>query len=367
MFSLTVNGTPCSGPLRRRRVRGVGRRPRLVGEHDHDRVQVAVDGLDALEVRVDDLARGHLAARDQLGQLSGAAAPQLLGHALPSCSGMPPRPYTAGIARVAARPESFSDQIRAPLVLAALAVTRRASAAPEIRTAAGASPAALDATVDAFRADAGAARREINWDGAPASAACPGRLLRRPRRGVRHARHRHRGLDPARRGAAGSSPTRAEKLFAPVGSNYTNVRFNVPGHAARGVHGRVRRRALRRRHGRRRGVTFLDSRGGRSSRCRSPPARTGSPSSACASATASAWPRSRSAPAPSRSRPASSTAPQTDLAAIDDVIFGEPQADLAPPPEPELLPTESGLRVGARAVAARVADPAGPKSAPGAR
>ena len=41
MFSLTVNGTPCSGP--RRSVDGVGRvgrRARLVGEHDDDRVQV---------------------------------------------------------------------------------------------------------------------------------------------------------------------------------------------------------------------------------------------------------------------------------------------------------------------------------------
>jgi hypothetical protein len=44
-----------------------------------------VDGLDALEVRVDHLARGHLARRDQLGQLAGAATPQLLGQrSLPS-------------------------------------------------------------------------------------------------------------------------------------------------------------------------------------------------------------------------------------------------------------------------------------------
>ena len=62
-----------------RRVGRVGGRARLVGQHDDDRVQVAVHRLDALQVRVDDLARGHLAARDQLGQFTGATAPKLLG------------------------------------------------------------------------------------------------------------------------------------------------------------------------------------------------------------------------------------------------------------------------------------------------
>ena len=60
MFSLTVNGTPCSGPRgpSHRAIGRVRRRPRLLGQHERDRVEVAVDRLDALEVRLDDLARG---------------------------------------------------------------------------------------------------------------------------------------------------------------------------------------------------------------------------------------------------------------------------------------------------------------------
>ena len=53
--------------------------------------------------------------------------------------------------------------------------------------------------------------------------------------------------------------------------------------------------------------------------------------------------------------------PQADVAAIDDVIFGEPLPDEAPPVEPESVPDRAGVRVAARAVAARVADPAGPQ------
>ena len=106
MFSLTVTGTPWSAPSRRRPVRRVRGRARLVGEHDRDRVEVAVDRLDALQVGVDDLARGNLAGRDQLGQLAGAAAPQLLRHSSrssrgdPHASGVgPPRRATARRAR----------------------------------------------------------------------------------------------------------------------------------------------------------------------------------------------------------------------------------------------------------------------------
>ena len=32
--------------------------------------------------------------------------------------------------------------------------------------------------------------------------------------------------------------------------------------------------------------------------------------------------------------------PQTDLAALDDVIFAEPQADLAPPPDTQFVPID---------------------------
>lgn len=56
--------------------------------------------------------------------------------------------------------------------------------APVVRTASGANPAAIQATVDQFRADLGGAnngvgghftsgRREINWDGVPDSFSAP--------------------------------------------------------------------------------------------------------------------------------------------------------------------------------------------------
>ena len=60
--------------------------------------------------------------------------------------------------------------------VAALALPAVASAAPEIRTVSGATPASLDATINAFKADAGDRRSEINWDGVPASATFPNRF-----------------------------------------------------------------------------------------------------------------------------------------------------------------------------------------------
>ena len=256
MFSLTVTGTPCSGPPDGRCVRGVGGGPRLVGEHERDRVEVAVDGLDALQVRVDDLARGHLAARDQLGQFPGAAAPQLLGHFAPLVD--PSAPYLAGIAGGAAG--SASGMTRLALALAtaaALAAPATASAAPEVRTAAGATPAALDPAVAAFRADVGAARREIDWDGAPQSR-LPGSFF-----AARGAQLDTPGLggevfDPAGpTWGAGMKPYSGKQLFTPVGLERHRRALqrarDVPG----GDHGRVRDRALRRRHGHRRGADVL--------------------------------------------------------------------------------------------------------------
>lgn len=68
-------------------------------------------------------------------------------------------------------------------LLAALLACPAALAAPVIRSAAGADPAAIQAAVDQFRADLGAnngvggsfasGRREINWDGVPDAAAEP--------------------------------------------------------------------------------------------------------------------------------------------------------------------------------------------------
>ena len=71
--------------------------------------------------------------------------------------------------------------------LLVMAITLGAFAAPVIRSASGANPAAIQAAVDQFRADLGGAnngvggsfttgRREINWDGVPDAFASPNDL-----------------------------------------------------------------------------------------------------------------------------------------------------------------------------------------------
>ena len=108
-----------------------------------------------------------------------------------------------------------------------------ASAAPEIRTVSGASPAALEATINAFKADAGDRRSEINWDGVPASATFPNRFPGGFFGGPRGAEFDTPGVGTEISNGSpwggGFQRYSGEKLFAPVGSNYTNVRFNVPG------------------------------------------------------------------------------------------------------------------------------------------
>ena len=147
----------------------------------------------------------------------------------------------------------------------ALALPAVASAAPEIRTVSGASPAALDATINAFKADAGDRRSEINWDGVPATATFPNRFPG--------------GFFGSQRGAEFDTPGigteisngspwgggfqrySGDKLFAPVGSNYTNVRFNVPGTRARRSRARSASCSPTSTPPPAPAVTFLDSRG----------------------------------------------------------------------------------------------------------
>jgi hypothetical protein len=76
----------------------------------------------------------------------------------------------------------------AAAAVCALTFASVASAAPQVRSAAGANPAAIVGTVDQFRADLGGAlnpneattfptgRREINWDGTPDAFAAPNAL-----------------------------------------------------------------------------------------------------------------------------------------------------------------------------------------------
>ena len=156
-----------------------------------------------------------------------------------------------------------------------------------------------------------------------------------------------------------------EKLFAPVGSTYTNVRFNVPGtqrQAFTSAFGVVLSDVDTTAGG---SVTFLDARGATILEVPCRPART-------ASLRRRPLPRRRArrrGPDPRRLRPIAPgvvDCPQTDLAALDDVIFSEPQADLAPPPDTQFLPAD-GRRAstpGAAAAAARVADHAGQVRAP---
>src|SRR4029078_12602039 len=87
-------------------------------------------------------------------------------------------------------PTGMATTLRVSLITAALALALPAvaSAAPEIRAVSGASPAGVQATIDAFKANAPA---QINWDGVPASASFPNRFP-----GGFFGRHRGRTLAP---------------------------------------------------------------------------------------------------------------------------------------------------------------------------
>ena len=135
-------------------------------------------------------------------------------------------------------------------VLGFLAMAGPVSAQVTVRSGSGASPAAIAAVVDQFRTDLGGLRREINWDGVPASFATPnamppnffnvnsprGVVLSTPGTSV----HVSAGssdpsgspiefgnFDPSYVNAFQSfSP---QRLFSPVGSNIFDVQFFLPG------------------------------------------------------------------------------------------------------------------------------------------
>ena len=126
--------------------------------------------------------------------------------------------------------------------------------------ASGANPAAIQAQVDAFRADLGAlnpnvagsfgtGRREINWDGVPNNLAAPNNLpanffnVNSPRGVVFStpgtafqvsgndgvAPIEFGNLDPAYPGLF--APFSAQRLFTAIGSNIVDVNFFIPGSA----------------------------------------------------------------------------------------------------------------------------------------
>jgi hypothetical protein len=150
--------------------------------------------------------------------------------------------------------------MRRPLIglataaVAVSAIPAAASAAPTVRTGAGADAAAITPARDAYRIDLGGGttpgpngsfdgvRREINWDGVPEAQSSPnnlnpaffnarGAVFETPGSGVQvssnAAPQRFGNLNPAYETLLKAfSP---QKLFTPVGSNVTDVKFFVPG------------------------------------------------------------------------------------------------------------------------------------------
>jgi hypothetical protein len=137
-----------------------------------------------------------------------------------------------------------------------LAAASPAAAAPTVFSASGANPAGIQSTVDAFRAALGAnngnvagaqgsGRREINWDGGGAAApattfanpmetfAFRGDINTTPGSGFEIS-----GQPSPEFGEINPSypdifqPFSNTRLFAPLGSNITDVHFNIPGTAS---------------------------------------------------------------------------------------------------------------------------------------
>ncbi|WP_354698183.1 hypothetical protein DSM112329_03848 [Paraconexibacter sp. AEG42_29] len=161
---------------------------------------------------------------------------------------------------------SAGRRARRALVLTALAggavisAPAAANAAAVPTAAAGANAAAIQSAVDGYRASLGGAlnpnagasfangRREINWDGVPDGVASPnafpagffsvtsarGAQFSTPGAGFRVSSTEASGV-PVRFGELNASYTAqfstfsAQRLFAPVGSNITDVAFFVPG------------------------------------------------------------------------------------------------------------------------------------------
>jgi len=125
------------------------------------------------------------------------------------------------------------------------ATPRAAHAGFTVFEVAGANPAAIAPTVDAFRAAVGSARREINWDGVPAGSSDPnplpgdffnttsprGAVFSTPGTGFLVSANAG-GATPVLFGFPSDFQTfSAQKLFTAVGSNITDVTFFLPGTA----------------------------------------------------------------------------------------------------------------------------------------
>jgi hypothetical protein len=148
-------------------------------------------------------------------------------------------------------------------IFAVLLAVITVSAAPVVRNSSGANAAAIQATVDQFRADLGGAnngvgnsfingRREINWDGAPDSASSPNNLAFNSfagRGAIFNTIANATGDNPFILSADSVNPTNsavrygdidpsygtifqtfsAERLFVARDSNIIEIRFVIPG------------------------------------------------------------------------------------------------------------------------------------------
>ena len=141
---------------------------------------------------------------------------------------------------------------------AALCLAATPAAAQVVRSAAGADPAGIQTSVDAFRADlgalnpntagsAGSGRREINWDGTPAAFSAPnalpanffnvnsprGVVFSTPGTGFQVSANAADG--PVEFGNLNAAypaqfqPFSSQKLFTAIASNTMDVDFFVPG------------------------------------------------------------------------------------------------------------------------------------------
>ena len=163
-------------------------------------------------------------------------------------------------------------------------------------------------------------------------------------------------------------PYSGRQLFTPVGSNLTDVRFNVPGtarEATTGAFGIVLSDVDTATGA---ALTFFDTRGKVIFEVAVPAGPNGlsfvSVRFTGGERVARVEVRSGAAPL----EPGEPEAPQADVAAIDDVIFGEPLPDEAPPVDLEYVPDRAGLRVaGPRRSCAPGCSRWPARSAPGAR
>ena len=276
------------------------------------------------------------------GQLTGAAAPQLLGHRallLLGCRRRGRYVLKASLIAAAVGARAARRRLRRPRDphgLRRLARRARRDHRRLPRRPRRAAP-------DNGQAYGGTGRREINWDGVPASATFPNRLpggqFASARRGVRHARDRHRGLQRLAVGRRLPGLLGREALLARSAPTAPTCASTCPARRARRSPTRSGSCSPTSTPPAGAAVTFLDARGAtllEVAGAHGPTLSFVGVRFRDGERVAEVQVRSGSVPI----APGVVDTPQTDLAAIDDVIFGEPEADLFAAARPQLVPTD---------------------------